>query len=198
MQRPVTLLTLLLATALLTFSGCGGDDGGDPNAPDPKDDPTDAAAKPPAGYKTVENKVAGFTASVPDDWTDASKNAGTRINSGDKVVSVQIAADRSEKGRTLAATKYAAEAAKVFRGFKVVEPVTKIKRSPYDSAQTDVVGKAAGQTAEQRVTIAVYHRPGRVTYGVLIFRNAERPNAEAKAIAVLKPSLRGQAPSASS
>lgn len=198
MRRPLPLLTLLLTIALLALTGCGGDSGGDSNAPDPKDDPTDAAAKPQAGYETVNNKVAGFTVSSPSDWTATSQKAGTRLNSQDKIVSVQISADRSEKGRNLTAAKYAAAALKVFAGFKQVEDVTKVKGSPYDSAQLDAVGKAAGQTSEQRVTIAIFHRPRRVTYGMLIFRNASRPNVHAKQIGVLKGSLRGQAPSASS
>jgi hypothetical protein len=187
---------VLLAAALLVVPGCGGGDSKKSSGlPDPKDEPTDAAAKPPAGWHTVKNKVAGFTVSAPDSWADAPTKAATAIRSDDKLVVVSIAADRSKKGADTSARTYAAETLKATTTAKTDGKIHTVKGSPYDNAYIVATGKIPGQKVPQKVTTVIYHRKGHVTYGMLIFANAKvKPHFNDKKLALLMKSFRAQAP----
>ena len=198
MRGPLILLSVVLTAALIALPGCGGDDDGDA-APDPKTDPTDAAAKPPTGYHTVSNKVSGFTVSVPDSWREGAPLEGqTKLGSPDGLTVVTVAADRSKAGRETTATKYAELSLASLKGFRTDGKVTRVAGSPYETASIEGTGKVATDKQLQRITAAIYRRPGRATYGVLVFRNAKvKPTAHDKQVDVLLKSLRMQAPSAS-
>jgi hypothetical protein len=190
---------VLLAAALFVVPGCGGGDSKKAsNLPDPKDEPTDAAAKPPPGWHTVKNKIAGFTVSAPDSWADAPTKAATAIRSDDKLVVVSIAADRSKKGADTNARTYAAETLKATTSAKTDGKIHTVKGSPYDNAYIVATGKIPGQKVPQTVTTVIYHRKGHVTYGMLIFANAKvKPHFNDKNLAELMRSFRAQSPSSS-
>jgi hypothetical protein len=190
---------ILLAVALLALTGCGGGDSKKKSdVPNPKDEPTDAAAKPPAGWHTVKNKIAGFTVSAPDSWADAPTKAATAIRSDDKLVVVSIAADRSPKGANTSAKNYATETLKATTSAKTDGKVHTIKGSPYDNAYIVATGKIPGQKIPQTVTTVIYHRKGHVTYGMLIFANAKvKPHFNDKKLAEMMRSFRAQSPTSS-
>jgi hypothetical protein len=187
------LSILLLAAALLALTGCGGDGDDDNGAPDPKDEPTDAAAKPPAGYRTVTNKAAGFTIAVPTTWKASSKGV-TQIDSPDGLTVIRIAADRSKEGRALSAKEFATSAVKVSK-LTPEGPATVVKGSPYESAAIDSSGKVAGESVSQDVRVVVFRRPNRVVYGLLAFNNAQkRRHANDKTVDKIVSTFRARAP----
>jgi hypothetical protein len=186
------LSILLLAAALVGLAGCGG--GSDKKqGPDPANEPSDAAAKPPAGYHTLTNKVAGFTIAIPNTWTGGSKTT-TEIKSPDGLTVIRIAADRSEKGRRLAAKDFATAVVKLTK-LTPTGAATVVKGSPYENASISASGKVAGQPVRQDVRTVVFRRPDRVVYGLLAFNNAEKkPHANDKTVARIISTFRAQAP----
>ena len=162
-------------------------------APDPKDEPSDAAAKPPAGYRTVTNKVSGFTIAVPKTWSAASKTT-TEIKSPDGLTVIRIAGDRSEKGRKLPAKEFATAVAKLSK-LTAAGPATEVAGSPYESATIEASGKVAGEPIKQDVRVVVFRRPDRVVYGLLAFNNAEKkPHVNDKTVDKIVSTFRAQAP----
>ena len=164
--------TAILALALV--AGCGGEGGPRNEAPDPYDEPIDAPAPPPAGWRTVADTASGFTVAAPRTWSARRRRAATVLRSDDRLVVISIAADRGRTGRTTSPARYARATLRSlprFRG-RISRAAGPVPGSPYRSAVVRARGRLGGARALQRLTAAVFHRPGRVTYAAIVFRNA--------------------------
>jgi hypothetical protein len=159
-------LPLLLAAALV--AGCGEDD--EEKAPSER---ADRAAKPPRGWRTVSNHSAGFTIAAPRRWTARTRKGATLIRSDDRLVVVTVAADRSEEGRGTHPARYARLTLLNLPEFegRVSPRVRRVRGSPYGSARVDGFGTVRTSRRLQRITVATYRLPGRVTYTAVVFRN---------------------------
>lgn len=193
MSAPVRVVCALAALALLA-SGCDGDADDDRRT---ESEPVDAPALPPVGWRTVRNAAAGFTVSAPRRWTVATERGSTLIRSDDRLVSVTISADRSEPGRELDAARYARETIRSLPGFRgsLSGRVRRVRSSPYATARVDATGRLRTSPTHQRITVAVFRRPGRVTYSAVVFRNAiVKPRFNDRRIDRLLRSLRAEKP----
>jgi hypothetical protein len=182
--------TLPLLTLLVVAAGCGGDDS------TPPAEHADPAARPPHGWKTVRNRAAGFTLSVPRNWTARVKGAATLIRSKDKLLVITVAADRGEEGRDLTATAYARQTLESLPEFEGSEGAAgRVRGSPYRSARVDGGGTLKTSKRPQRIVVVAYRRPKKVMYALVAFFNPELPAAfyEPTLRRVLR-SLRGQPP----
>lgn len=191
--------TGLLASAVaagLAIAGCG-DDEKLAGSPDPATERSDRPARPPAGWRTFANRRAGFTVAVPRDWTGRTRNSATLIRSRDRLLAVTVAADRSEPGRETRPRVYARKTFRALPGFRRLQAkrVRRVDASPYASARVDGRGTLAGRRQRQRITVAAFRRPGRVTFTVVAFA-AELDGAapHAASLKELLASLRGQRP----
>jgi hypothetical protein len=185
-RRSLPALLLLLLAA-----GCGGEDS------QPPAERADAPAKPPHGWKTVRNRAAGFTLSVPRNWTARVKNAATLIRSKDKLLVITVAADRGEEGRDLTATAYAKQTLEALPDFEGSETASarRVRGSPYRSARVDGAGTLKTSKRPQRIVVVAYRRPKKVMYALVGFFNPKLPASfyEPTLRRVLR-SLRGQPP----
>ena len=180
---------LLVASAL---AACGDDD-----APEPPAERADAPAKPPSGWRTVENETAGFTIAAPRTWPAATKRGATLIRSKDELVAVTIAADRSTAGRQTQPATYARQVVAALPGFQGGVSVrdSEIAGSRYETALAVGAGTIKTSGVPQRIQVAVFHRPRRVTYSAVIFRNAKaRPVPGRGTVARILRSFRAQPP----
>lgn len=188
------VLPILAALALALAAGCGDD-------AKPVTEHADAPAKPPHGWKTIRNRAAGFTLSIPRNWTARVKSAATLIRSKDRLLVITVAADRGADGRELAATEYARRTIDALPDFEgSVLPVThRVHRSPYRNSRVDGAGTLKSSKRPQRIVVVAYRRPERVTYALIAFYNPKLPASfyEPTLRRVLR-SLRGQPPSPAS
>lgn len=193
-MRAIALL--FAAVAALTITGCGEEDDF-AGAPDPATERSDKPARPPPGWRTFANRRAGFTLSIPPGWPARTRKSATLIRSGDRLVAVTVAADRGEAGRTTPARQYARRTFRALPGFRKLRgtPARRVRRSPYPSARVDGTGTLRRRRQRQRITVAAYRRPGRVTYTVVAFaaRIGGVP-AYAGALRQVLASLRAQRP----
>jgi hypothetical protein len=145
----------------------------------------------------VQNERAGFTLSVPETWSARQKGPATLILSDDRLVSVTGAADRTSDGRRTPPAEFARATLRGLPGFKgsVAMGVRRIEGSPYRTARADARGRLATSKVPQRITAVVFQRPGRVTYAVLVFRNARvKPRFNEPVVERMLRSFRAQAP----
>jgi hypothetical protein len=188
---------LVLVGVVLAVGGCGDDDDGDDAPPDAAKERGDAPAKPQPGWRTVRNPEAGFTLSVPRRWSARTKGPATLIRSDDRLVSATVAADRGADGREAPAERYARETIESLPGFEgsIETAGRRVRGSPYPNAVVEARGSVRTSRVPQRITIAAFRRPGRVTYTVLVFRNASvRPRFNDPVVNRVLSSLRAQPP----
>lgn len=191
-----TRLAAAAAIAALSAAGCG-DDEKFAGSPDPATERTDRPAEPPAGWRTFANRRAGFTVSVPQDWAARRRGSATLIRSSDRLVAVTVSADRSEPGRTTRPGPYARRAFRALPGFRRLRAgrPRRVDDSPYPSRRVDGSGTLAGRRQRQRITVAAFRRPGRVTYTVVAFSALVDGAAPHRAtLRTLLASLRGRRP----
>ena len=133
----------------------------------------DAAAEPPPGWRTVKNARAGFTIAAPRRWSARTRGGTTRISSDDRLVVMTVAADRSAAGKEKHPGAYARLALQSLPEFegKVTARTRTVRGSPYPSARVDGLGTVGTARRLQRITVAAFRRPGRVTYAAVVFRN---------------------------
>ena len=164
--------TLPVLAALLLAAGCGGGD-------DTKTEKehADAPARPPSGWKTVRNRAAGFTLSVPKSWTARVKSAATVIRSKDKLLVITVAADRGDEAQELSAGDYAKRTLEALPDFEgsVLPGAHRVRGSPYRSARVDGAGSLKTSKRVQRITVVAYKRPDQVTYALVAFSNRKVP-----------------------
>jgi hypothetical protein len=166
--------TLPLLAVLVIAGGCGGDSGSKV-----KREPSDAAAKPPKGWRTVRNREAGFTLSVPKSWTARVKGTATVLRSKDRLLVVTVAADRGEEGRDLGAAEYARRTLNALPDFEgsVLPRAHRVRGSPYRSARVEGAGTLKTSKRIQGITVVTFRRPGRVTYALVAFFNPKVPGS---------------------
>jgi hypothetical protein len=188
--------TALLVAALLAgfaAAGCGEEDEftGSPN---PAKERTDPPAKPPPGWRTFKNPRAGFTLSIPPGWPARARGSATLIRSDDRLVAVTVAADRSEAARTAPPRRYAQRTFRALPGFRnlKLDTLHKVGGSPYASAQVDGAGTLRKRRQRQRITVAAFQRPRRVTYTVVAF--SAPAGGAAGEVDLLLASLRARRP----
>ena len=177
-------------------AGCGDEDER-AGSPDPATERSDPPAKPPPGWRTFANRKAGFTVSVPLDWSARRRGSATLIRSADRLLAVTIAADRSEPGRRTKPAVYARKAFRALPNFRRLRRARtrRVVGSPYPSARVDGRGTLAGRKQRQRITVAAFRRPRRATYTVVAF-SAELDGAatHAASLRVLLRCLRARRP----
>ena len=190
-----------IATALvlagLLVAGCGDSK---PRAldPDPAQETSDKPAKLPPGWRTVRNRKAGFTLSIPREWQASTRRGATLIRSGDHLLALTVQADRGSEGRELPPDSYARQTLAALPGFttKLAPANTgSVDGSPYPNSRTDTVGTLARNKQRQRVSVAVFQRKGRVSYVASAFRNHMlRARGHEEELNEVLASLRAQAP----
>ena len=193
-MRAIALL--LAAAAALAATACGEEDEFS-GSPDPATERSDRPAEPPPGWRTFTNRRAGFTLSVPPGWPARTKRSATLIRSNDSLVAITVDADRGESGRTTRPRQYARRTFRALPGFRKLRstPVRRVRGSPYASARVDGSGTLANRRQRQRISVAAYRRPGRVTYTVVAFSaRIGRVPAHAGPLRQLLASLRAQRP----
>jgi len=195
----VRAIALLVAApiAVVAALGCGDDDGEFAGSPDPATERNDPPAKPPPGWRTFANRRAGFTLAVPSEWTTRARRSATLIRSSDRLLAVSAAADRSEAGRTTQPRQYARRAFRALPGFEKLKAraAGRVARSPYPSARVDGIGTLAEGRRRQRITVAAFRRPDRVTYAIVAFSALTgRAPVHARELRLLLASLRARRP----
>ncbi|MDQ4071319.1 MAG: hypothetical protein M3088_00380 [Actinomycetota bacterium] len=169
-----SLLKPALAACVAVLAACGGDDGASSSA-----QPPDRPAVPPPGWRTVTNPKAAFSVAAPRRWRVSQRARATLIRSPDRTVAVTVVADRSPAGRQTDAGGYARQTIAELPGFEgsVGAKTMPVRGSPYPAAQVQGRGKVPRSRRPQRITVAAFHRPKRVTYVVIAFRQLEAPVA---------------------
>ena len=194
-MRPTRVLAAG-AIALLATTGCGGEDEFE-GSPDPATERTDRPADPPPGFRVFVNRRAGFSLSVPRDWAARTRRSATLLRSRDRLLAVTVAADRSSAGRKTRPRGYAMKTFRALPGFRRLRPLTaeEVRRSPYASWRVDGAGTLSRRRQRQRITVAAFRRPARVTFTVVAFA-AEVGGAgmHRGALAAVLASLRGRRP----
>ena len=192
MRAHTRTVAVLLALGLLG-SGCGDDDEkAEREAPPERADP---AAQPPAGWRTVRNVRAGFTIAAPVPWSASTRGGRTTIRSDDRLVALAISADRTARGRELSPARYARRTIATVPKFAgtVERRVTRVRSSRYDSAVLTATGTVSPSNLSQRISVVIFQRPGRVSYGLLVFRNAGvKPRFNDRIIARMLRTFRAQ------
>jgi hypothetical protein len=175
--------------------GCGDNDEQAPAPPER----ADAPAKPPAGWRTVRNRAAGFTIAVPRSWIVRKKGDATLIRSEDRLAATSLAADRGAGGLGLAPAAYARRTVEALPGFEgALSPQSRrVLGSPYPNARVDARGMVSTSRRPQRISVVAFRRPRRVTYAAVVFRNARvRAPRDARVIARMLRTFRAQPPAA--
>lgn len=192
---PLPRIAAAAAALALVQAGCTEDEG--PDRSTAAVERSDPAAAPPPGWRTVKNASAGFTIAVPGTWTATGTSRRTIIRSDDRLVAVSISADRTAPGRELPAERYARRTIRTVPNFAgtVGKKVSRVRGSRYESAVLSATGTVNPSNLSQRISVAIFHRPGRVTYGALVFRNAGvEPRFNDRTIDRILRSFRAQPP----
>lgn len=196
-MRTSGLLAIVMAAAFAA-SGCGDEEKTE-GSPDPSTERTDRPAPPPPGWRTFTNRQAGFTLAIPRDWRARTRRSASLIRSSDRLLAITVAADRSAPGRKTEPRPYARRTFRALPGFRrlAARRVRRVPGSPYANARVDGAGTLAArrQRQRQRITVAAFRRPGRVTFTVVAF-GAEVGGAapHAGSLTLLLRTLRGRRP----
>jgi hypothetical protein len=179
MVRRLVVMGTCVATSAGVAAGCGDSDTPRPPEPPRKPESNDRPARLPHGWKRLVNRHAGFSVGIPPGWKARGARGATLVRSGDHLLAVSIAADRSSEGRDLRPTNYAerlAEALPGYRKLKVGRPVP-VPRAHYPGASVTATGTFARTRVRQAIRAVALQRRGQVTYGLVFFRTARSPAA---------------------
>jgi hypothetical protein len=147
----------------------------------------------------VRNDRAGFTIAAPRRWSARTRRRATLLRAADRLVAVTLNADRSSQGRETPAPGYARDVLEELPGFEgdLSARVRRVRGAPYRSARVDGVGSVRTSRRAQRITVAVYQRPGLVTYAAVVFRNAfAAPRADDRVVNRMLGTFRARPPGA--
>lgn len=127
----------------------------------------------------MTSATASVSLAAPPGWKVTERARATLIRSPDRTMAVTVVADRSPAGQETPAAEYARDTLDELPNFEgSVEPGSpRVRGSPYQSAQVQGNGRLPRSKAEQLITVAAFHRPGRVTYAVVAFRQRQVPGA---------------------
>ncbi len=192
---PIRTVAALLALTLVSTGCADEEEKTEKKAPQERADPP---AKPPPGWRTVRNSRAGFTIAIPKSWPSVNVRGRTMVRSDDRLVAVSISADRTARGRKLSAAAYARRTIATVPDFAgiVGKRVSRVPGSRYDSAVLAATGTVNPSDLSQRITVAIFQRPARVSYGVLVFRNAGvKPRFHDRTIGRMLRTFRARPPS---
>ena len=183
---------LAIAATALVASGCMGD----AKPADRRGERADPPARPPAGWRTVRNDTAGFSVAVPRSWTARTKAGATVIRSRDRLVAVTVAADRSEFGRNRPPGDYARQVLERLPGFEgsISPEVRRVPGSPYASGRVEGTGSLSTARRGQAISVIAFRRPRRVTYSVIVFRNASFRGFDDRAVGRMLRTFRARPP----
>jgi hypothetical protein len=196
MAAGARLLAALAALSLLV-AGCGSST---PARPDSGGGPRETADRrpplPPA-WRRVVNLRAGFSLGIPPGWTARGVRGATMVRSVDRALAVSIAADRSGQGRTLAPRLYARRTLSALRGYgrlRIGRP-ERVRGAHYPASAVPAQGRYRRTHVRQAMTAIALQRPRRVTFSLLVFRNASvAPGVYDAAVAEMVHTFRGQPP----
>ena len=194
MSARLRALAALTALALLPLA-CDDDEGARDGGDRPQG--SERPAKPPPGWRTVGNPVAGFTIAAPRTWPADTTRRATLVRSDDRLVSITVAADRSAAGGELSPGQYARRTLESLPGFagRLRRRVGRVRGSPYRSAVVEGTGTVNTTSRPQRISVAAFRDSGKATYTAIIFRNARvKPRFNDRTIARVLRTFRGQAP----
>jgi hypothetical protein len=187
-------IAVALAIGITLLAGCGGGAGGsDTSTTTRPAETTDPPAKPPKGWQTYINPVAGFSVSVPPAWTVEPSGGSSLLRSPDKVVAISITADRTDEALKAPLESYAADTLKNLSGFTGLKPTgVRPYKAQYPAAIATADGKLTSSGVKQRLTLVVLRREGIAAYPVLASRNAGVGSPFVKQINAVIHSLRGR------
>ncbi len=131
------------------------------------------------GWRTITNAQAVVSVAAPRRWRVTERARATLIRSPDRTVAVTLVADRTPAGSETPAAEYARDTLTALPGFEgsVDAEPRRVRGSPYPSAQVQGRGRLTRGRSEQLITVAAFHRAGRVTYAVVAFRQTQTPAA---------------------
>jgi hypothetical protein len=166
---------LLVGGALVAAAGCGGDDGSEAEAPEPRAETVDPLPKLPAGWNRHVNHRDGFAIGLPPGWKAERRPKATLLRSPDRLVAVSISADRASEALEISLQDYASQVVEALRGFEHLRSgKPRFFEHRYQGATVSTTARARESDIRQRLTFIGLRRDELVTYGVLIARNAER------------------------
>jgi hypothetical protein len=165
---------LLVGGALVAAAGCGGDDGSEAEAPEPRAETVDPLPKLPDDWKRYVNHREGFAIGRPPGWKAERRPKVTLLRSPDRLVAVSISADRSPQAVEISLRDYAPQVVEALRGFENLKPgEPRFFEHRYQGVRVSATARARDSDIRQRLIFIGLRRDRLVTYGVLIARNAE-------------------------
>jgi hypothetical protein len=176
--RRHVVVVLLAAVASVAATGCGGGDGDEPRQAT-RPEKADPRGPLPKGWKRVVNRRAGFSLGIPPGWKARRARGATLVRSGDRLLAVSIAADRSPEGRTLAPKTYARRTARSLTGYRRLRigVPARVRGAPYPGGTVTAQGRFVRTRIRQAIRVVALQRRGQVTYALVFFRTARSPGA---------------------
>jgi hypothetical protein len=180
--------SLAVVAAMVAVAGCDDDSDSSTPEPAPAPQPVETAQpvpKLPPGWKVHANRVGGFALGVPPGWKPRNAAARTLVRSFDRLVSVEIAADRTAAALDTPLDDFATRALVALPGFKAeLDPGrTRRFRHRYRGVEVAGSGTAARSGVPLRVRLVVLRRDSIVTFTVVIAANAKQPSGASQRLA---------------
>jgi hypothetical protein len=147
----------------------------------------------PAGWTVERNPAQGFSLGAPPGWRaggdclrgGAKPGQVTILCSPDKLVTMSVAADRSDDALELSAEEFAIQTAE-----SLADRYDDLRRRPprpvrghYEGAVVKARGEAAATGVDQNVEVVVLRREGAATFTAVIAANADKPTEPAVGLA---------------
>ena len=191
---------LRFGVALACAALIGGCDGGEdekqpadePEGP-PKVEKPESVGGLPAGWTVVKNSAQGFSLGAPPGWREGGEclaggtepGSVTILCSPDKLVTLSVAADRTDEALELDPAEFAARTitglADSYDGLESGKP--RRFEAHYDGASVEGSGKAVGTGVNQDVQVVVLRREGVANFTAVIAANADKPTGPAVKLA---------------
>ena len=184
--------SLAVVAALVAIAGCNDDSDSSAPPPEPETTPAPGPAetaqhvpKLPPGWKVHANRPGGFAFGVPPGWKPRNTGSRTLVRSFDRLVSVEIAPDRTAAGLETPLDDFATRALAALPGFELqLEPGrTRRFRHRYPGVEARASGVAARSGVSLRVRLVVLRRDSIVTFTAVIAANSKAASRPAERLA---------------
>jgi hypothetical protein len=177
--RRLVLVGLLATVAAVGAAGCGDGDGDEPRQATGPEERADPRGPLPKGWKRVVNRRAGFSVGIPPGWKARRVRGSTLVRSGDRLLAVSIAADRSPEGKTLPPKAYARRTARSLAGYRDlrVGVAARVRGARYPTGTVTAQGRYIRTRVRQAIRVVALQRRGQVTFALVFFRTARSPGA---------------------